>query len=65
MEKEKETVAKIEKSKVQCQKFAELFTKYGKCHDVFNSAKYLDDDEISTLGYYFSLFPFPCIHFFF
>ena len=36
----------------ECKKFEELFTLYGKCHDVFNSAYYLSDKEIDLLGMY-------------
>ena len=35
--------------KEQCDKFITLFKKYSACHAIFNSARYLSDDEIASL----------------
>ena len=34
--------------KEQCDKFITLFKKYSACHAIFNSARYLSDDEIAS-----------------
>ena len=35
-----------------CEKFEMLFHKFSECHHVYNSASYLSDDDIDTLGIY-------------
>ena len=34
----------------ECKKFEDLFGLYGKCHNIFNSAQYLTENEIGELG---------------
>ena len=40
----------------ECKKIEELFGLYGKCHNIFNSAQYLTENEIAELGKTTSVF---------